>query len=161
MSSQKFYSLITINFIGNIQRESCVYRLLNGKYMVLETHITEIWVLLGNEKNIICFIHYLLFIFTFSKLSFISEISEILYAFFLLLVFFGSVRAAAAPIRFPEKFILVWFSRKSMQNPQGKPKNCFFLLPMFSGSVRAIVAPIWLPKKFILVWFLRKSMQNP
>ena len=129
MSSQKFYSLITINFISNIQRESCVYRLLYEKYMVLETHITEIWVLSGYEKNIICFMHYLLFIFTFSKLPFISKISEILYAFFLLLVFSGSVRAIAAPIRVSGKFILVWFPRKSMQSPQGKPKKILFFTP--------------------------------
>ena len=48
--------------------ESCVYRLLYGKYVVLETHITEIWYLSGNEKNIMCFMHYTLFIFVFPKL---------------------------------------------------------------------------------------------
>ena len=47
--------------------ESCVYRLLYGKYMILETHITEIWDLSGNEKNIMCFMHYILFIFVFLK----------------------------------------------------------------------------------------------
>ena len=31
-----------------------------------------------------------------------------------------------SPIRFPGKFILVWFPRKSMQNPQGKPKKLLF-----------------------------------
>ena len=46
------------------------------KYMVLETHITEIWDLPGNEKNIICFMHYLLFIFTFSKLPFRSPCQQ-------------------------------------------------------------------------------------
>ena len=35
----------------------------NEKYMVFETHITEIWVLSSNKKNIIDFMHYLLFIF--------------------------------------------------------------------------------------------------
>ena len=46
-----------------------------------------------------------------------------------------------SPIWFPGKFILVWFPRKSMLNPQGKPKNCFFLfflLPVFSGSVLGV-----------------------
>ena len=45
-------------------------------------------------------------------------------------------------IRFPGKFILVWFPRKSMPNPQGKQKKkiCFFyfLLPMFFGSVLGV-----------------------
>ena len=31
-----------------------------------------------------------------------------------------------SPIRFPGKFILVWFLRKSIQNPQRKPKNLLF-----------------------------------
>ena len=53
-------------------RESCVYTLLYGKYIFLETHITEIWYLSGNEKNIMCFMYYILCIFSFSKLSFMS-----------------------------------------------------------------------------------------
>ena len=55
--------------------ESCVYRLLYGKYMILETHITEIWDLFGNEKNIMCFLHYILFIFVFSKLPLHTSLS--------------------------------------------------------------------------------------
>ena len=31
-----------------------------------------------------------------------------------------------SPIWFPGKFILVWFPRKSIQNPQRKPKNLLF-----------------------------------
>ena len=53
-------------------RESCVYRLLYEKYMILETHITQIWDLPSNEKNIMCFMHYILCIFVFSKLPFMS-----------------------------------------------------------------------------------------
>ena len=49
--------------------------LLCGKYMVLETHITEIWYLPGNEKNIMCFMHYILFIFAFPKLPLHASIS--------------------------------------------------------------------------------------
>ena len=30
------------------------------------------------------------------------------------------------PIQFRGKFILIWFPRKSMQNPQKPKKNCFF-----------------------------------
>ena len=33
---------------------------------------------------------------------------------------------AAAPIQFTRKFILVWFQRKFMQNPQGKPIKLLF-----------------------------------
>ena len=44
-----------------------------------------------------------------------------------------------SPIRFPGKFILVWFPRKSKQKPQGKPKRMdFLLLPVFSGSVLGV-----------------------
>ena len=34
-----------------------------------------------------------------------------------------------SPIRFLGKFIIVWFPRKSMQNPQRKQKNCFSFAP--------------------------------
>ena len=44
-----------------------------------------------------------------------------------------------SPIRFPGKFILVWFPRKSMQNLQGKPKNCFSFAPSVFWICFAVV----------------------
>ena len=70
------------------RRENCVYTLLYEKYMVLSchskvvhlhsvyTHITEIWDLLGNKKNIMCSMHYILFIFVFSKLPSMSPYQQ-------------------------------------------------------------------------------------
>ena len=47
-----------------------------------------------------------------------------------------------SPIRFPGKFILVWFPRKSKQKPQGKPKKLIFFCSLcflvFSGSVLGV-----------------------
>ena len=36
-----------------------------------------------------------------------------------------------SPIRFPGKFILVWFPRKSIKNPQRKPKNLLFFCSLW------------------------------
>ena len=39
------------------------------------------------------------------------------------------------PFDFQGKFILIWFPRKSLQNPQRKKKLFFFSIPVFYGSV--------------------------
>ena len=50
---------------------------------------------------------------------------NMLLLFFFLQPPFDSIENPS-PIRFPGKFILVWFPRKSMQNPQRKPKKLLF-----------------------------------
>ena len=53
------------------------------------------------------------------------------------------------PIRFPGKFILVWFPRKYIQNPQGKPKNLLFFAPcVFWICFRGLFAVVPLELNF-------------
>ena len=50
--------------------ETCVSGLWLGKYMVLESYISEIWDFLVNGENIIFFMHYILFTYAFPKFPF-------------------------------------------------------------------------------------------
>ena len=57
-------------------KENCVSRLLLGRYMVLETHVNEIWDIPVNEKNITFLMYYILFRYAFPKLPFNVSLSE-------------------------------------------------------------------------------------
>ena len=56
---------------GRVVFTSCYMR----NICFLKTHITEIWDLSDNEKNIMCVMHYILFIFVFPKLPLHTSLS--------------------------------------------------------------------------------------
>ena len=74
---------------------------------------------------------------------------NMLLLFFFLQPPFDSIENPS-PIRFPGKFIIVWFPRKSMQNPQGKPKKLlFFVAPcVFWICFRVLFAVVPLDLNF-------------
>ena len=59
-------------------------------------------------------------------LSILAGTNLIMLLFFIFFATPFDSQENPSPIRFLGKFILVWFPRKSMQNPKENQKNCFF-----------------------------------
>ena len=70
----------TINFNGKFKGNLCFQPMIK-KYMVLESYISEIWYFRVNEKNIIFFVHYILFTYAFPKLPFNVSLSTYSHPF--------------------------------------------------------------------------------